>query len=87
MSRVTIQIACDRPFFACIGDVVLDGRADAFSVDLPAGSHSLIWAIAGGRGGAFRATIRDGGRTLCSIADWRIPATAGWCGDLATFCV
>ena len=85
MSRVTIQIACDSPFFASIGDIVLDGRADPYSIDLPSGPHELVWAVVGGRGGAFKATIRDGGRTLCSVPDWKIPARGGWCGDLAAF--
>lgn len=85
MSTVTVQIACDRPFFASIGDVVLGGRAEPFSIDLPQGAHELVWAVIGGRGGAFRATISQGARTLCSVADWKVPVTGGWCGDLAAF--
>jgi len=87
MSVVTIQIACDRPFFASIGDVVLDGRSGNQALDLESGPHELIWAVVGGTGGDFKATIKDGARTVCSISDWKIPVGGGWCGDLAAFCI
>ena len=87
MSMVTIQIACDSPFFASIGDIVLDGRSDAQAIDLAAGPHQLVWAVVGGTGGAFKATIKDGARTVCSIADWKIPVGGGWSGDLAAFSI
>lgn len=85
MSEVTIQIACNSPFFASIGDIVLNGRTESVSIELPAGDHELIWAVAGGSGGAFQARIMKGARTLCSVPDWKISAGGGWCGDLAAF--
>ena len=85
MCRVTIQIACESPFLAPIGDIVLDGKLNPSGVDLPSGAHDLIWAVVGGAGGAFEATVREGGRTLCSVSDWKIPAGGGWSGGMASF--
>ena len=87
VSILTIQIACDRPFFASIGDVALDGKSSLLTIDLPSGPHELVWAVLAGAGGDFKATIREGARTVCSVSEWKIPAGAGWCGDLATFSV
>lgn len=85
MTEVTIQIACDSPYFASIGDIQLNAKDESVRIELPAGDHELIWAVAGGAGGAFQAKIMEGARTLCSVADWKISVGGGWCGDLAAF--
>jgi len=89
VARVQIdrEITCDRPFFASVGKVAIDGRSGALSIELPSRTPSLDLGRARRSGGDFRAKIQEGSRTLCTVADWKVPAGGGWCGDAATFSV